>query len=551
MRDFRGILRDARARLWLSAAVGAVAGFAEAAVLVLAVASAVALSDYSAPVSGLPWNLEDADPTVLVAAGFTCAVVRVVASLVGLWLSTTAKSVVEARYQRDLLHAYLESSWEAIARRPEGELQELVSTQALIAASAVLNATRAVQTALAFTVLIASSIVVSPGAAGASIIGVGILAIALRPIARAATRRAKRRLHHDLDVAALTAESTRLAEEFSVFGVGSTQAVRGGRMIERRRHTAAAADFAAELTPVAYQGAVFLVIFGGFALLVVADVTTGPALGAIVVLLLRAFAYSQQAQSAYASALAAIPRREAVLAATSALTDARPPSGKRQLGEIVACELVGVGYVYPDGSRALVDVDLALQRGEALGVVGPSGSGKSTLVQLLLRLRTPTEGRYLVNGWPAAEYDVASWSNAVSLVPQEPKLIAGTIAENIRFLRDTITDEQVVRASRMAGLEADLRAFPEGLDRVVGPRDRALSGGQRQRLAIARALAGGPSLLVLDEPTSALDAECERVIAETLASLKGTVTVIVIAHRPGTLERCDRIVLLEAGRIVR
>jgi ABC-type multidrug transport system fused ATPase/permease subunit len=182
-------------------------------------------------------------------------------------------------------------------------------------------------------------------------------------------------------------------------------------------------------------------------------------------------------------------------------------------------------------------------------VAGPSGAGKSTLVQVLLRLRAPTEGSYLVDGRPAADYRAGDWAREVSLVPQEPKLIEGTVADNIRFLRTGITDQQVATASGLAGLDRDLAVWPDGVDRLVGPRHLALSGGQRQRVAIARALAGAPSLLVLDEPTSALDVECERVIQDTLAGLKGLVTVVVIAHRLTTLQRCDRILLLRDGRV--
>jgi ABC-type multidrug transport system fused ATPase/permease subunit len=227
----------------------------------------------------------------------------------------------------------------------------------------------------------------------------------------------------------------------------------------------------------------------------------------------------------------------------------RRPSGGEELARPAVHELVGVGYRYPAGHEALADVDLRLGVGEALGVAGPSGAGKSTLVQVLLGLRVPTAGRYLVDGRPAAAYRAGDWARTVSLVPQEPKLIEGTIADNIRFLRAGITDRQVETASRQAGLDRDIAAWPEGIDRRVGPRHRALSGGQRQRVAIARALAGAPSLLVLDEPTSALDVECERVIQDTLAALKGAVTVVVIAHRLTTLQRCDRILLLRDGRV--
>ena len=549
MREFRTILKDAGARVWLSAVAGLIAGLAEAAVLVLAVAAAIALSDASVPPATLPFGLSHASAGTLVAAGLLCAVVRIAAALGGLRLATTAKSLAEARYQRELLRAYLEASWETVAGRPEGELQELVSGQALVAAGSVQHAAQSLQFGLTFVVLVASSVAVSPVSAGASLAGACLLGLVLRPVARVASERSGQRMRRDLDNAALTAETVRLAEEVSVFGVGSEQAARGNRLIDEKRGTGAAAEFAAGLTPVAYQGAVFIIVLLGLGLLAATGASVGAAVAATIVLLLRAFAYSQQAQHGWVSALAALPRRQAVLEATRALAGAKPLPGGRRLPEIATCRLVGVSYSYPSGERALTDVDLALRCGDALGVTGPSGSGKSTLVQLLLRLRVPTRGQYLVNDGPAQEYDMRDWSAQVSVVPQDPKLIEGTIADNIRFLRRRITPEQIVRAALLAGLGDGLGDFPEALDRPVGPRDRALSGGQRQRLAIARALAGEPSLLVLDEPTSALDAECERVIQETLESMKGTVTVVVVTHRHTTLLRCDRVVLLGDGSV--
>jgi ABC-type multidrug transport system fused ATPase/permease subunit len=549
MHELRGLLRAAGPRLWLSALAGLIAGLAEAAVVVLVVAAALALSDDALPGVTLPLIPSDAGAGLLVALGLVGAAVRTGAALAGLRLSTTARADVEANYQKDLVRAYLEASWEEVATRPEGELQELASAQSALGAVGVLNAMQAVQAALSFAMLVATSVVVSPATAGATIFGAGLLALLLRPIAGVVSRRTRRRVGHDLDVAALTAESVRLAEEVAVFGVGSAQADRASRSIEQKRRVGASADFAAAITPVAYQGAVFVLVFAGLGALVVAGVRVGTELGAIVLLLLRAFAYSQQAQHAWVSALSTMPRGRVVVGATAALAASRPRSDGQELDRIVSCELAGVTYRYPSGQQALTDIDLRLCLGEALGVAGPSGAGKSTLVQLLLRLRAPTEGRHLVNGHPASTYDAHGWARQVSLVPQEPKLIEGTIADNIRFLRSGITDDQIQRASRLAGLDRDLAACPEGHERLVGPRHRALSGGQRQRIVIARALAGEPSLLVLDEPTSALDVECERVIQETLAGLQGVVTMVVIAHRLTTLQLCGRILLLREGRI--
>ena len=171
MRDFRRILREAGPQLWLSALAGLVAGLLEAAVLVLAVAAAIALSHGAARAVELPFHLSRSSAGTLVAVGLACAVLRTVSALVGLRLATTAKSAVEARYQRDLLGAYLEAPWETVANRPESELQQLTSGQAQAAASSISQAAQALQAALTFAALIAASVLVSPVTAATSIVG--------------------------------------------------------------------------------------------------------------------------------------------------------------------------------------------------------------------------------------------------------------------------------------------------------------------------------------------------------------------------------------------
>jgi ATP-binding cassette subfamily B protein len=549
VRELAVAWRDAGARAWTAAIAGLLAGLAESTVLVLAIAAAVRLSDGQVDPISLPFGLTDASAGSLVGIGLAFAAVRLGAAVVGLHQSTAARSHQEARYQRQLLRAHLEASWPEVTSRPEGELQELMAGQAGVAANAVLHATRAVQGGAAFACMVLASLAVDPGVAALTIVGAGVVGVGLRPLARLAASRARRRLSDDLAAATLATESVRLAEELAVFGVGGAQADRGDVVLDRKRRVSVGADVAAELTPVVYQGVVLLLVLLALGALVAADVRLAPTFGAVLVLLLRAFAYSQQAQAAYAATLVAAPRREAVLAATAALAASRPATGDRPLPSLSACDLVGVGYVYPDGRRALDGIDLRVRTGEVLGVAGPSGAGKSTLVQVLLRLRPPTEGRHLVDGRPVEEVDASAWAAAVGLVPQEPKLIEGSVRDNVRFLRPWLTDEQLERAARSAGLDDELWGPSGGTERLVGSRTRALSGGQRQRVAIARALAGDPKLLVLDEPTSALDLECERVIHETVVGLDDSVAVVVVTHRATTLRHCDRIVLLRDGRI--
>jgi ATP-binding cassette subfamily B protein len=198
---------------------------------------------------------------------------------------------------------------------------------------------------------------------------------------------------------------------------------------------------------------------------------------------------------------------------------------------------------------ALTGVTFSISQGEVLGVIGPSGSGKSTLAQLLLGLRAPTTGTMSVDGSDLRDVDRSWWSRRVAFVAQDALLITGTVADNIRFFRDDIDAAALRRAAFQANVLSDIEALPDGFDTHLGERGSQLSGGQRQRLSIARALVGQPEFLVLDEPTSALDGQSEALIRATLADLRGRITVVIIAHRMSTLDICDRIVVIENGRM--
>jgi ATP-binding cassette subfamily B protein len=153
----------------------------------------------------------------------------------------------------------------------------------------------------------------------------------------------------------------------------------------------------------------------------------------------------------------------------------------------------------------------------------------------------------LVGGVPATDVEADSWFRRVTVVPQQTRLLRASVLENIVFYRPWVSSDAARKAAQAAGLHDEIEALPDGYETLIGDAIRDLSGGQRQRLGIARALAGEPQLLVLDEPTSALDAKSESRVQETLALLKGRVTVVIIAHRLATLNNCDRLLVLEAG----
>jgi len=183
-----------------------------------------------------------------------------------------------------------------------------------------------------------------------------------------------------------------------------------------------------------------------------------------------------------------------------------------------------------------------------VALVGPSGAGKSTLFSLLLRFNQPQAGRVLLDGHDLADLRARELRQAVALVPQQSQVFSGSIAEGIRFGRPA-SIEQVREAARLANADGFIEALPEGYGSRLEERGRNLSGGQLQRLAIARAVLGNPAVLLLDEATSALDAEAEEAVQRGLEQAMAGRTVLVIAHRLATVQRADRIVVLEAGRI--
>jgi len=210
-----------------------------------------------------------------------------------------------------------------------------------------------------------------------------------------------------------------------------------------------------------------------------------------------------------------------------------------------------VGFRYrPDGPQILDAVDLNIRPGEMVGIVGRSGSGKSTLTKLVQRLYVPESGRVLVDGVDLAMVDTAWLRRNIGVVLQENFLFNRSVRENIALANPGLPMEVVVHAAKLAGAHDFILELPEGYDNPVGEHGCNLSGGQRQRIAIARALISDPRILIFDEATSALDYESERIIQDNMASISQGRTVFIIAHRLTTVRQCDRIIVMDKGRMI-
>jgi subfamily B ATP-binding cassette protein MsbA len=209
-----------------------------------------------------------------------------------------------------------------------------------------------------------------------------------------------------------------------------------------------------------------------------------------------------------------------------------------------------VTFAYDERQPVLADVSFEAEPGDMIAIVGPTGAGKTTLINLLHRFYDPSAGRILFDGQDLRDVRLDSLYHQIALVPQETILFGGTILDNIRYGRETASQNDLMAASRAAHAHEFIATLPDGYQTVVGEKGVNLSGGQRQRLAIARAILKNPRVLLLDEATSSLDSESERLVQEALEKLMEGRTTFVVAHRLTTIQRADRILVINKGRLV-
>jgi ATP-binding cassette subfamily B protein len=233
---------------------------------------------------------------------------------------------------------------------------------------------------------------------------------------------------------------------------------------------------------------------------------------------------------------------------TSTPPPGRPVDAGRLRGRIELCD-VDFSYTGSDG-KAISGINLTVEPGETVALVGQTGAGKSTLVKLIARFYDATGGQILVDGTDVRAYDLASYRHQLGIVPQESYLFAGTVRDSIAYARPDASDAEVEAAARATGAHDMIIRLAGGYAHEVAERGRNLSAGQRQLIALARAQLADPAILLLDEATAALDLAAEAAVNHAISELTAARTTIVVAHRLTTASRADRIMVLDSGRIV-
>jgi len=455
---------------------------------------------------------------------------------------------VQMTLRRRIFGAFTRASWDVQSRDRDGQLQEIMTNQTSQATSGAQQATAVLTSSLTFMILLGSAVALSPPAAGVVlVIAIAMFAL-LRPLRGLGIQRSRELSRAQVQYAGGIAEANRLAEESHVFGVTSAQYDRVLGLVNACRELFFRAQVILKAIPNLYQSLIYVVLIGALAGLNSVGASHAGSLGAVVLLVVRASQQGQAVQSGYQALQQSLPYIDRLRQTEQRYVASCLVDGTRELTDVQSLAFEEVCFAYNPGRPVLSLVSFTVHEGEAIGIVGPSGAGKSTLVQILLQLRTPQAGLYLVNGEDVRDFRSEDWHRLVAYVPQEPRLLHASVADNIRFFRD-IDDEAVERAARLARIHEDIVGWADGYETLVGPRADAVSGGQQQRICVARALAARPRVLVLDEPTSALDPHSETLIQESLTALKSELTLFTVAHRMSTLDMCDRVMVILDGQL--
>ncbi len=541
------LLKGHRGSIGLLGLTSIFGGLTEAAVLTLITRIAFAVTDGSDSIYLPIFGSLSSGQTILLAlaAVYASAALQLLAA----WQSSRLSARVVADIRIELSDAFLQASWSAQHGEKAGRLQELLTTFTQTG-SELINAVS--QSTIAFCNLFALLLVavfIDAGAALVLLLTIVLIGAMVFPFRRRVRTAAAHTAVAVMDLATNLGQTSQLGMEMHVFNVQRQARALIAANIQENQVAQERLGFIRRIIPTTYTSISYMALLAALAAVAAWGGSDLESIGAVTLIMFRSLRYGQQLQISATTVGATVPFLDSLDAERARYESARVVDRGVPVGRVGPLELDHVSFGYSSDGLVLRDISARIEPNEVIGVIGPSGSGKSTLVQLLLGLRDPTDGVVRADGRDIRTLSRSEWARRVTFVPQDAHLIAGTIADNIRFLRDDIDNERIVEAAKLANLHGDVQGWSEGYSRQVGEQGSHLSGGQQQRLIIARALVEHPDVLILDEPTSALDVASEYLIRQTLDGLRSQSTIIIIAHRLSTLDVCDRIMVIMDGQL--
>lgn len=520
---------------------------------------------------GIGGGLTDNAAARLLAAGFdrlglpltAASVVAVVAAILAVnyavfliqaRLAARLQAAYGTGWQERLFAAVLRARWSFFVAHRAGDLMNALVGEITRVTGAFYQFCLFAAAALTAAVYVAVALALSwPVTLAILAAGAGLFALT-RPLVRRAYRVGSAISADNAEVQALAGQFVGAAKLVKATASEQAAVAAFGEVVGRLRRNSFRGLFDGQIVRAAFElgGALLLVgvlVAGTRYLAVDAAVVV-----IVIALFVRLFPKLSSLQQSLQALNILVPSIETLERTRAAAEAAAETADDRALPEAFAGRPAAVSIrelAVTYGRAPVLDgVSLEIAPGETVAIVGSSGAGKSTLVDCLLRLTGPAAGDIRINGHPLADLPIPAWRRAVGYMSQEAGLFNASVADNIRWGNPDADAAAIEEAARRASAHDFIGALPEGYDTPVGDRGARLSGGERQRIALARALAGDPCLLVLDEATSALDADTESSVLQAIAPLKGRVTIVLVAHRLSTCRVADRIIVLEGGRIV-
>ncbi len=488
----------------------------------------------------------------LLAVMVSVLVLQVCATFARTWFEVVCTNKYTADWRHRLFNTVIMADWPYLMRTEASQQANIIVSETSRISAALSMALQLINSALFILVYAAISLAAAwKMVAFLTVFGIGIYLLT-RPLSRKSRRVGE-------DVTAVSERVLHHAQEFLVSAklikATATEATAQSVMrnaIERYRGTYVTAGVIPAVVMLIYMSVGYVMLgLGVWLALKYATISVASIIVSIYVFLRLYVQLStfQQLRQSFALSAPALLSTQSEYENAVAAAEHRADGVTLPSAGPAAISIRGLTVRYGD-QPALSDVSVDISAGSVVGLTGPSGAGKSTFVDSIVGLVAPVQGMAAIDDNAVQKLDLRGWRQQIGYVAQETLLLQGTVAENIAWGSKNVVAADVQQAAILANADEFIRKFPDGYDTVIGGRSVRMSGGQRQRIGLARALYGNKRLIILDEATSALDSESEQQVLRAIDTLRGKVTIVMIAHRLSTLRKADRILVFEDGRIV-